>query len=150
MRKDVALLPPRLAMAGAMLYHGLDKLKEGNREGAAQAFHGMGIRPGHVWARATGITETAVGILSLLGVLTRPAAIAVLVTQAVAIAKVHAPKGYAITGGGYEYNLALMAIATELLIAGPGRLSLHEAIEGLVQAGGERQSFVSRLVRLLK
>ena len=57
--------------------------------------------------RATGIAEAAAGVLSLLGFLTRPAAIAVLVTQAVAVAKVHAPRGYMVTKGGFEYNAAV-------------------------------------------
>jgi putative oxidoreductase len=56
-------------------------------------------------------------------VLVRPAALAVLVTQAVAVAKVHAPKGFAAHKGGYEFNLALMAIAGALLLGGPGRYS---------------------------
>jgi putative oxidoreductase len=150
MRKDLALIPPRAALGATMLYHGLDKLKADRREHAAQAFHQLGIRPGHVWARATGITEVAAGVLSLAGVLTRPAALAVLVTQAVAVAKVHGPKGYPVTKGGFEYNLALMAVATSLLIAGPGRFSAHEVIENAVASACGQRSLVTRLVRLLK
>jgi putative oxidoreductase len=40
-----------------------------------------------------------------------------------AIAKVHAPKGFATSKGGFEFNLALMAIATALLVGGAGRYS---------------------------
>lgn len=150
-RKDLALLPPRLAIGAAMVYHGIDKLREGHREQVAQSFEDLGIRPGRHWARATGIAEAAAGAMSVLGVLTRPAAVAMLVTQVVAIAKVHAPKGYPVMKGGYEYNLALMAIAAELLIAGPGRFSVHEAIEHVVQGTSPgRRTFASRLVRLLK
>jgi putative oxidoreductase len=149
-RKDVALLPPRAALATAMLYHGIDKLKPAVHEQTGQFFESVGIRPGHRWARATAVTETAAGALAMLGVLTRPAALAVLVTQAVAVAKVHGPKGYAVTRGGFEYNLALMAVAGSILIAGPGRFSLHEALERTLEKTCGRNGLLTRLVRLVK
>jgi putative oxidoreductase len=150
--KHLALVPPRAALGAAMLYHGVDKLKRANREHAAQLFESTGIRPGRLWSSATGIAETTAGALSVLGVLTRPAALAVLVTQAVAIAKVHARRGFSTTKGGYEYNLALMAIAAGLLVAGPGRFSTHELLE---RATDKRRflrgrGLLSRLVRLVK
>ena len=60
-------------------------------------------------------------------------AAAVLATQAVAIAKVHGPKGFSNLGGGYEYNVALVGIALGLLVAGPGALSVHELLERRVE-----------------
>jgi putative oxidoreductase len=149
-RKDLAALPPRAALGAAMLYHGIDKLRPTHTEQAGQFFETVGIRPGRTWARATGLAEAAAGALSVLGLLTRPAAIAVLVTQAVAVAKVHAPKGYSVTRGGFEYNLTVMAVASSLLIAGPGRFSLHEAIERTLEESCGRKSLATRLVRLLK
>ena len=89
----------------------------------------MGISPGRPWALATALAETFAGASALLGVLTRPAALAVLVTQSVAIAKVHRRNGFDVTKGGYEFNVALMAIAAGLLLAGPGRVSVHHAID---------------------
>ena len=94
---------------------------------------------------------------AVLGLATRPAALAVLVTQAIAVAKVHKPKGYNIMQGGMEYNLALMAIAAGLLIAGPGRVSAHEALEHAVEGSGARRLWrraqptrLSRAVRFVK
>jgi putative oxidoreductase len=121
--KDLALLPPRAALGATMLYHGLEKLR-GSREQTEGYFHAMGLRPARFWTAAVGITEACAGALTVLGVLTRPAALAVLATQSVAIAKVHAPKGFATMKGGYEFNLALMAIATAMLVGGPGRISI--------------------------
>jgi putative oxidoreductase len=160
LRKDLGLLPPRAALGATMLYHGVDKLKREGREGAAQAFESMGIKPGRAWSLATGIAEVGAGALALAGVLTRPAALAVLVTQGMAIAKVHARNGFPVTKGGYEFNLALMAIAAALLVAGPGRFSTHELLEHAVDRRGARAAerllrrtrggLLSRLVRLLK
>lgn len=111
------------------VYHGASKLRgEGPRQ-TAQMFEQLGFRPGTPWALATGMAEAFAGIGAILGIATRPAAVAVLVTQAVAIARVHAEKGYSITRGGFEYDLALTAIAAGLLVSGPGRISAHEVVE---------------------
>lgn len=135
---DLALVPARTSLAATMLYHGVEKLHPRHRETAAGQFHQMGIRPGRFWSLATGIAEAAAGASMLAGILTRPAALAVLVTQAVAVRKVHAPNGFPSTKGGYEFNLALMAIAAGVLLSGPGRLSLHAAVERAVEPRGVR------------
>ena len=153
-RKDAGLVPVRAALGASMVYHGLGKLKEESREGAGQMFEQIGIRPGKAWAIATGTAEVFAGACALLGFFTRPAALAVLVTQAVAIAKVHAKNGYDITKGGYEYNVALMAIAAGLLVAGPGMFSLHEELECLAEGHGPkklmRKAHPNALLRALK
>ena len=152
--RDLALLAPRATLAASMLHHGFEKLGR-SRDQAVSAFHNLGLRPARFFATITGLAETGAGALVALGLFTRPAALAVLVTQAVAIQKVHAPKGFPITRGGFEFNLALMAIATALFIDGPGRLSLHELIEHAVdhrvgpvaKLRRHNRSFLSRLVR---
>ena len=45
-----------------------------------------------------------------------------------AIRKVHLPKGPWVTEGGYEYNLALIALVTSLVETGPGRLSVDAGL----------------------
>jgi putative oxidoreductase len=104
-------------------------------------FEQLEIRPGKHMAVATGLSEVFAGAASILGIFTRPAALAVLVTQAVAVWKVHAKNGYDITKGGYEYNVALMAIAAGLLAAGPGIFSLHEELECLAEGKGGKKLF---------
>lgn len=155
--KDASFVPVRLALGSAMVYHGASKLRGEGPAQTGQMFEQLGIRPGKAWAVATGLAEAFAGVASILGVMTRPAAVAVLVTQAMAVARVHAKKGYDITGGGMEYNLALMAIAAGLLIAGPGRVSTHEVLERAVEGRGARRLFrrarptlLSRAVRLVR
>lgn len=139
--KDLAILPTRVAFGSTMLYHGYSKLKSGAPEQTAQFFGQLGIRPPKALGIATGVTEVFAGLSALLGVGTRLAAIATLVTQAVAIRKVHAAKGFDVTQGGFEFNLTLMAIAAGLLIAGPGRISAHEWLEHRAK----RRSALTRL-----
>jgi putative oxidoreductase len=125
---DAALIPTRAALGATMLYHGWDKLRRDHREHAARSFDSLGIRPGRFWAVATGVAEAAAGVLAIAGIYARAAAAAVLVTQAVAIAKVHGRKGFPVTKGGFEYNMTLMAIATALMLAGPGRYSVRQLV----------------------
>lgn len=121
--REVAPLPARAALGASMVYHGVDKLRGQGPDQTAKFFESVGIRPGRAFAVATGIAELGAGILALAGIGTRIAAAAVVVTQAAAITKVHGKKGYANTKGGFEYNVALIAIALGLLLAGPGALS---------------------------
>jgi len=138
-RKDAAFIPVRAALGSTMIYHGLSKLKEEKREQTGQMFEQLGLRPGKPLAMATGAAEVFAGVASVLGFLTRPAALAVLVTQLVAIAKVHGKKGFDIMQGGFEYNLLLIAVALGLLVSGPGGFSVHEQLEHLAEGRGPRR-----------
>ena len=156
-RKDAGFIPLRAALGSTMIYHGLSKLKEERREQAGQMFEQLGLRPGKPLAVATGAAEVFAGVASVLGFLTRPAALAVLVTQAVAIAKVHRKKGFDIAQGGFEYNLVLIAVALGMLVAGPGRFSLHEQLEHLAEGRGPKRILnrvrpnpVLRMLKLIK
>lgn len=123
---SLGLVLPRAALGSTMLFHGVQKLREPEKVGAG--FETLGISPGQRWARATGLAETFAGAAAILGVLTRPAALAVLTTQSMAVAKVHRKNGFDTTKGGFEWNLILMAVAAGLLVSGPGRLSVHRGI----------------------
>src|SRR5579884_3767483 len=92
LRKELALIPPRAALGATMVYHGLGKLRGEGPQQAGQHFEQMGLQPGKHLAVATGIAEAFAGAAAILGLWTRPAALAVLVTQAVAIGKVHGKK----------------------------------------------------------
>jgi putative oxidoreductase len=132
-RKDAALVPIRATLGATMLYHGLPKLGGEGAEQAGQMFEQLGIKPGRTWAKLSGLAEVFGGATALIGFGTRIGALAVLATQLVAINKVHGSKGFSNVSGGYEFNLALMAIALGILVSGPGAVSLHEVVERRVQ-----------------
>ena len=61
------------------------------------------------------------GVALLLGLLTRLAALGLIVIQVGAIATVTAGRGFSFAGGGgYEYNLALLAMCLALVVMGGG------------------------------
>lgn len=126
--RAVAPLPARAALGTTMIYHGLDKIRGEGPKQTAQFFESVGLRPAKPLAIATGVAELGAGILALAGIGTRIAALAVLATQAGAIAKVHGKRGFAVSEGGFEYNVALMAMALGLLLGGPDRLSAKELV----------------------
>jgi putative oxidoreductase len=124
----IALVPARAALGATMLYHGSDKLRGQGPEQTAQFFRQIGLEPAPLLAKLTGWTELLAGAATVLGFATRASALAVLVTQGMAIAKVHRPKGFSNLAGGYEFNLLIMAVAAGMLLAGPGEVSAHGAV----------------------
>jgi len=75
------------------------------------------------------------GLAVLVGFLTRPAALGLIAVMLVAIAKVHVAHGFFLNwsmtpgkGHGFEFNLALLAMALAILIGGGGVLSIDRLI----------------------
>jgi putative oxidoreductase len=130
MRFGLAVL--RIVTGLLLMGHGLQKLKGwfGGHGLAAtgQAFEGMGLRPGKAHATASGISETLGGALLATGFLTPLGAALITGGMTVAIERVHLKNGPWVADGGYEYNLVLIASAFALSAAGPGALSLDDAL----------------------
>ena len=141
---SLALLLIRLVLGYVFFYHGSQKLFGWfTADGMPQvkmlaAGLTLPVLPPAVWAYMAAVGEFAGGTLVLLGLLARLATIPILVTMWVAIATVHGQFGFSgvheqvtlasgktayLTSAGYEYNLALIAMAAAVLIAGPGLVS---------------------------
>ena len=125
---DLGLLALRLVLGAVFLAHGAQKAFGAfggpGFEGATGFIGSMGFRPARFWTTLAVGGELAAGFLFLLGLLTPLAGLLVLATMAVAIAKVHGPKGFFVQDGGYEYNLVLIVTALAVAAIGPGRFSL--------------------------
>src|SRR5260370_9929300 len=121
----LGVLALRLVLGAVFLGHGAQKAFGafgGPGFAGATGFVGsLGFRPARVWAALAVGGELAAGFLFLLGLLTPLAGLSVVATMAVAIAKVHGPKGFFGQDGGYEYNLVLIlaALAVAPLCPGP-------------------------------
>lgn len=129
---NLGLFVLRVVVGALFAGHGAQKLfgafGGGGIERTAASFESGRLRPGRLHAYAAGTAETGGGLLLVLGLLTPFAAAALIAVMTAAIATVHAPRGIWVTGGGYEYNLVLIAVAFALAGAGPGAWSLDHVL----------------------
>ncbi|TRX74931.1 DoxX family protein [Pseudomonas mangiferae] len=96
--------------------------------GTGQWMESIGLHPGYLMALLAGSAEFFGGLALVVGLLVRPAAVALIVAMLVAIASVHWAAGFFITEGGFEYAMILMLIAATLLVEGAGPLSLDRRL----------------------
>lgn len=128
-------LPIRLGLAAVMIAHGSQKVLGILGGPGLKAFTSGNtpfpfMRPTWLWLGAAALSEFVGGILVSLGFLTRVAAFFIACTMLTAIAGVHWPGGFFASNRGYEYPLALLAMALSLLISGGGILSVDRALSG--------------------
>lgn len=97
-------------------------------QGTAGWLESIGLAPGILMALLAGGAEFFGGLALIVGVLTRPAAFALVIAMLVAIFKVHFANGLFMANNGYEFGLALLAASVALLISGAGRASVDELI----------------------
>jgi putative oxidoreductase len=131
---SAGLLVIRLIFGLTFAGHGAQKLfgwfGGHGLEGTAGWMASIGLKPGKMMAFAAGISELVGGILFALGLWTPFAALLMVVPMIVAIVKVHGPNGYWMTQNGYEYHLAIIAVAIGVALIGPGQYALDAIIFG--------------------
>ena len=97
-------------------------------DGWTQTVAKLRIRPAQPWAWVAALAEFGGGILLALGFLSPLGNLAIAGSMLVAIATVHLSRGFWVTKGGYEFNLALIAAVAALALTGPGAYSLDAAL----------------------
>ena len=97
-------------------------------EGTGQFMESLGLAPGYLMALLAGLTEFFGGLALIAGLLVRPAAAALAFAMAVAIFSAHIDKGLFVANNGYEFALALAAVALALTFSGAGRASVDRAL----------------------
>ena len=140
---DAGLLLVRVGLAGPMVYHGSQKL--------FGWFGGYGIDGTAGWMASQGIPfpvlSTALaggaeffgGLALLLGLLARPAAVALAFTMLVA-AWTQRAGGYSAARGGLEYPLTLALLFAGVALTGAGRWTLPRWARALVDRSTGRRS----------
>lgn len=128
--RDTTSLPVELALLAARLYaglamalaHGVGKLPPSGRFVEGVAALGFPAPLAFAWAAA--LAESAGGILLAIGLLTRPAALAIAVTMAVAGFLQHAADPFRVK------ELAFFFLVTALVFAarGGGRFSVDRLV----------------------
>lgn len=119
----------RLVLGVIMLAHGYEKIiPRGALYAFTQEVAHLGMPPWLGYAAA--FTEFFGGLLLILGLLSRVAALGCAIDMGVAVVKVHLHAGLKGHPGqaGFEFPLALFAIALMLVFTGSGLLGLDRVL----------------------
>jgi putative oxidoreductase len=126
---STGLLLLRLILGAVFIAHGSQKVLGWyggpGLQGTVGYMAGMGIPT--ILAYVAAFTEFLGGIALVIGFLTKPAALGILIVMITAIAKVHLSEGF-FSPKGFELPLTLGVIAFTLFLLGPGIYSLDEKI----------------------
>ena len=127
-------VPVRFALGLIFIAHGAQKvLGSFGGRGLSASIAGEApysfMRPSWLWLGAAAFSEFIGGILVLTGLLTRVGAFLIAITMLVAMFGVHWPNFF-MSNRGIEFTLALLGMAVALVIAGGGRASVDELIQG--------------------
>lgn len=124
-------LPIRIGAGLTFAAHGSQKLFGWfggyGLEGTAGWMESIGLAPGILMAGLAGSAEFFAGLLLVVGLLVRPAALVLAVTMLVAIITVHLENGFFMATNGFEYALVLLVISATLVIRGAGSASIDKA-----------------------
>ncbi|NLB66822.1 MAG: DoxX family protein [Lentisphaerae bacterium] len=119
----------RLFIGGALLTHGWSKMFGGGLEQFTGFVASLGLPAPHVMAFLAAFTESIGAILLILGLLTRPVALMIMVNMLVAIIGVHRAQGFS----GQELAWLYLMPALFFLLNGAGRCSFDALIQRQLQ-----------------
>lgn len=149
-RANLVSMILRISLAVIFLFHGLDKIIR--HEGGTSWVNAMyGRLPANTDAKVAADREKAdqiptsmtfmgtqlavawgeflAGLALAIGMLTRLASVGLILIQIGALVLVTAPRGFTLeTGGGSEYNIALIAMCLALVILGAGKWSVDAVL----------------------
>lgn len=127
-----AIALTRIVIGLVFAMHGTQKLfglfGGGGLEGTAGYMASLGLEPSYLMALLAGSGEFFGGLLLLLGLFARPAAIATAAVSLVALFTVHISNGFFMSNNGFEYILVLLATSISIIYAGAGSFSLDRKI----------------------
>jgi putative oxidoreductase len=129
---DASSLVLRLTLGGLLAGHGAQKLfgwfgGDGFEE-TSKWLGSIGFRPARFWTALAGLSELGGGVLTALGFLQPLGQLGVFAAMGMATSKVHWGKPIWVNKDGAELPVTNMAIATSLILAGPGRFSLDRVL----------------------
>lgn len=124
--KDAGLLVLRIGLGAMMIFHGYPKLIGGPENwaqlGTSAKFVGLNFAP-TFWGLMAALAEAAGGILIILGLWFRPAAIFLTLNMIVASA-MHLGKGDGLMEASHAIELAF--VFAGLIFIGPGKYSIDK------------------------
>lgn len=122
----------RIGLGAILIPHGMQKLfgwfgGMGLEKNAA-LFDKIGYSPGMFWGTLVGATELVAGALLVIGLLTRPAAIAVVIFMINGVWFLSKTGGFFWTNRGSEFAILILLVALFLLVRGGGPWSVDRKL----------------------
>ncbi|MEU0485654.1 DoxX family protein [Streptosporangium sp. NPDC006013] len=127
--RPYALLLARIGIGAVFLVHGLQKFMTMGLAQTTAFFDSLGIPLASVAAPAVAVLEVVGGIALILGAALPVFGTLLVLNMLGAIAFAHAPAGFSVSEGGYEFVLTLAAGTLAIAFSGGGAL----AVDGLRQ-----------------
>ncbi len=125
--EDWGILVLRVVVGIVFLVHGAQKLFFFGFGGVTQTMSGLGIWPPQMAAIVVTLVEFVGGILLIIGLFTRWAALLLAVDMLMAILTVHLRNGFFMPSG-FEYPLTLLGTTVALALIGPGEVSVEQRV----------------------
>ena len=118
----------RVVVGIVFFVHGLQKLFVMGFGGVAGMMEGLAVPAPGLFAVILTLVELLGGVLLIIGLFTRLAALLLALDMLVATLLVHLPNGFFINNGGFEFTLILFAANVSLVLAGPGEAALDRVL----------------------
>lgn len=133
-RLDLGLTILRIVLGIVFVMHGGQKLFVFGLDGVAGGFAQMGVPAPGLTGPLTALVEFFGGLALVFGLLSRLAAVGLIVVMLGAIAMVHIAAGF-FAPNGFEFPLTLIAGLAAIVLIGPGRFSLDSLIDARRSGG---------------
>ena len=143
---DLGLLILRFTLGGLFIAHGVRELAlSGGLQGFADGLAEAGLPSPYPLAIAVLSAAIGGGLLVVLGLFARVGALALAIIAAGAIFKVHGATGFFLAAEvtqsgavlqGFEYDIALLAMALCVLLTGAGSVCLFPPLRRGASGGG--------------
>jgi len=125
---DLAYLIVRVTAGVFVFVHGWIKVTAMTHAGLTGYFAKLGLEPAGFWAYYIPFNETVVALLVTIGLLTRPAALLLVIEFIVLILVVHIPRGYGAAVNGWEFPLFWLLVLIAILLRGGGPYSVDRMV----------------------
>ncbi len=127
---DIAILALRIGVGVIFVAHGMQKILGvfggSGIGGFAGMLKGLGFFAPLFWAWIAALAEGLGGLFLLLGIIPRISAGFIAIVMLVAIITVHAPKGFFLAQGGFEYNFLILLNCVAIMLTGGGKFSIFD------------------------
>jgi putative oxidoreductase len=153
--RDIVLLVARVALGAILVAHGWRRWQEQGIAAQTEYLRQFQTPYPEVAAYGAVVLEIVGGIFLLVGALTPLVALAVVAQQVLTIAYTNWYRGPYLTDsaggfvGGYEYNVALAALAALLMVYGAGRTSVDALFRRAETEEDEAEPVASERPRVL-